>query len=171
VSEFRIAAAETADVPTVLTMIRGLAEFEHLSHLCVATEEDLFRALFSDKPTVEVILAWEDAEAAAFALFFHNFSTFLGRPGLYLEDLFVRPHFRGRGYGRALLVYLARLAIERGCGRFEWAVLDWNASAIGFYQGLGATILPDWRITRVTGQALTSLADQPLLQSGKAPLA
>ena len=171
VSEFRIAAAGTADVPTVLAMIRGLAEFERLSHLCVATEEDLFHALFSDKPTVEVILAWEGAEAAGFALFFHNFSTFLGRPGLYLEDLFVRPHFRGRGYGRALLVYLARLAIERGCGRFEWAVLDWNASAIGFYQGLGATILPDWRITRVTGPALTSLAEQPLLQNGKTPLA
>src|SRR5205823_14526593 len=113
-SEFRIAAAGPGDIPTVLAMIRGLAEFERLSHLCVATEEDLFRALFSERPTAEVILAWEGAEAAGFALFFHNFSTFLGRPGLYLEDLFVRPHFRGRGYGRALLVYLASLALARG---------------------------------------------------------
>ncbi len=166
-SEFRIAVAGIADVPTVLAMIRALADFEHLSHLCVATEEDLFRALFSEKPVVEVVLAWEGAEAAGFALFFYNFSTFLGRPGLYLEDLFVEPRFRGRGYGRALLVYLARLAVERNCGRFEWAVLDWNASAIGFYEALGGMVLPDWRITRVTGSALTSLAEQPLLQSGK----
>ena len=166
-SEFRIAAAGADDVPTVLGMIRGLAEFERLSHLCVATEEDLFRALFSERPSAEVILAWDGAEAAGFALFFHNFSTFLGRRGLYLEDLFVRPHFRGRGYGRALLVHLARLAVERGCGRFEWAVLDWNASAIGFYEELGGSVLPDWRITRFTGPALRSLAEQPLLPKGK----
>jgi GNAT superfamily N-acetyltransferase len=167
VNPFRIAAAGITDVPTVLAMIRGLAEFEHLSHLCVATEEDLAHALFSEKPTVEVILAWEGTEAAGFALFFHNFSTFLGRRGLYLEDLFVKPDFRGRGYGRALLVYLARLAVARRCGRFEWAVLDWNTSAIGFYEALGATVLPDWRITRVAGTALTSLAEQPLLQIGE----
>ena len=109
-----------------------------------------------------MVLAWEGDDAVGFALFFHNFSTFLGRPGLYLEDLFVRPANRGRGYGRALLIHLARLAVERGCGRFEWAVLDWNAPAIGFYQALGATVLPDWRITRVTGDALTALATKPL---------
>ncbi len=163
-SELRIEAARTADAPTVLAMIRGLAEFERLGHLCVATEQDLIAALFSEKPRAEVILAWEGAQAAGFALFFHNFSTFLGRPGLYLEDLFVWPQFRGRGYGRALLVYLARVAVERGCGRFEWAVLDWNAAAIGFYESLGAKVLPDWRITRVTGAALTSLAGQPPLK-------
>ena len=163
-SELRIAPAEAADVAIVLDMIRGLANFERVEHLCVATEEDLLAALFCERPRVEVVLAWEGAEAAGFALFFHNFSTFLGRPGLYLEDLFVWPQFRGRGYGRALLVHLARLAVERGCGRFEWAVLDWNAAAIGFYESLGAKVLPDWRITRVTGAALTCLARQPLLK-------
>ena len=124
---------------------------------------DIERALFGDQALVEVVLAWEGDAAAGFALFFHNFSTFLGRRGLYLEDLFVRPEYRRRGYGRALLVHLARLAVERGCGRFEWTVLDWNAPAIGFYQQLGAQILPEWRITRVTGAALASLAAQPLL--------
>lgn len=165
---FRIAAATPPDVPVILAMIRDLAEFEHLSHLCVATETDLASALFAQKPTVEVVLGWEGPQAAAFALFFHNFSTFLGRRGLYLEDLFVRPGFRRRGYGRALLVHLARLAVERGCGRFEWAVLEWNASAIQFYEALGAQVLPDWRITRVTGAMLASLAAQPLFET-KAP--
>jgi GNAT superfamily N-acetyltransferase len=167
-SEFRIAPASPADVPAILAMIRALAEFERLSHLCVATEDDLFRALFGPKPAAEVVLAWEDVQAAGFALFFHKFSTFLGRPGLYLEDLFVQAPFRRRGYGRAMLVHLAKLAVERGCGRFEWAVLDWNAQAIGFYQSLGATLLADWRITRLTGPALASLAAQPLLQPGNA---
>jgi GNAT superfamily N-acetyltransferase len=159
----RIAAATRAEVPTILDMIRGLAQFERLAHLCIATEEDLHRELFSASPAAEVILAWEDGEAAGFALFFHNFSTFLGRRGLYLEDLFVLPAFRRRGYGRALLIYLARLAVERGCGRFEWSVLDWNAEATAFYQALGAQVLPEWRLTRVTGAALESLAAQPLL--------
>jgi GNAT superfamily N-acetyltransferase len=163
VNEFRIAAARPPDVPAVLAMIRGLAEFERLAHLCVATESQLSDALFAQDSTVEVVVAWEGDEAAGFALFFPNFSTFLGRPGLYLEDLFVRPQFRGRGYGRALLIHLARLAVERGCGRFEWAVLDWNEPAIGFYRALGATVLPDWRITRVTGNALAALATEPLL--------
>ena len=166
-SDFRIAAARPADVPAVLAMIRGLAEFERLAHLCVATENQLSEALFGRGSTVEVILAWEGSEAAGFALFFPNFSTFLGRPGLYLEDLFVRPEFRGRGYGRALLIHLARLAVERGCGRFEWAVLDWNEQAIGFYRGLGATVLSDWRITRVTGDALAALAAEPPFPAGK----
>ena len=159
---FRIAAAQPGDVTAVLSMIRGLAEFERLSHLCVATETDLLRALFGPDPKVEVVIAWEGEETAGFALFFANFSTFLGRSGLYLEDLFIRPPFRGRGYGRALLIHLARLAVERGCGRFEWSVLDWNEQAIGFYRSLGATVLPDWRITRVTGDALTALATETL---------
>jgi GNAT superfamily N-acetyltransferase len=157
-SELRIAAALPADVPCILDMIRGLAEYERLSHICVATAADIHAALFGERPTAEVVLAWEGSAVAGFALFFHNFSTFLGRPGLYLEDLYVQPEFRRRGYGRALLLYLARLAVERRCGRFEWSVLDWNAPAIGFYQALGASVLPDWRITRVTGPALERMA-------------
>ena len=164
-SEFRIAAALPADVPRILDMIRGLAEYERLSAICVATDADIYEALFGEKPFVEVVLAWEDSAAVGFALFFHNFSTFLGRPGLYLEDLYVRPEFRRRGYGRALLLHLARLAVERRCGRFEWTVLDWNAPAIGFYQSLGASILPDWRITRVTDAALERLARMSLVAS------
>ena len=162
-SGLTITPATRADVPAILEMIHGLAKFERLEHLCVATNEDIERALFGDHVVVEVILAWEGDKPAGFALFFHNFSTFLGRRGLYLEDLFVRPAFRRRGYGHALLVHLARLAVERGCGRFEWTVLDWNEQAIGFYQQLGAQILPEWRITRVTGAALAALAAQPLL--------
>jgi GNAT superfamily N-acetyltransferase len=162
-SQLRLAPATRADVAAILEMIHGLAQFERLSHLCTASEDDIEHALFGGQPPVEVVLAWEGDEVAGFALFFHNFSTFLGLRGLYLEDLFVRPAFRRRGYGRALLVHLARLAVERGCGRFEWTVLDWNAPAIGFYQQLGAQVLPEWRITRVTGVALASLAAQPLL--------
>src|SRR5664279_4044610 len=162
----RIATATRAEASTVLDLIRGLAQFERLSYACVATEDDLVRELFSGRPAAEVILAREDGEVVGFALFFHNFSTFLGRKGLYLEDLFILPAFRRRGYGRALLVYLARLAVERECGRFEWSVLDWNAEAIGFYRALGATVLPDWRITRVTGGALAALAAQPMLRDG-----
>jgi GNAT superfamily N-acetyltransferase len=163
--DLRLAPAMRADVPAILEMIQGLAQFEGLAHLCVATEADLERALFGDSASVEVVLAWEGDKTAGFALFFQNFSTFLGRHGLYLEDLFVRPEFRRRGYGHALLVYLARLAIERGCGRFEWTVLDWNKPAIEFYQRLGAQVLPEWRITRVTGTALEALAAQPLQQA------
>ncbi|MEO8567315.1 MAG: GNAT family N-acetyltransferase [Betaproteobacteria bacterium] len=169
-NDFRIAAAQPADVPAVLAMIRGLAEFERLGHLCVATESQLSQALFGRGSTVEVIVAWEGTEPAGFALFFPNFSTFLGRPGLYLEDLFVRPEYRGRGYGRALLIHLARLAVERGCGRFEWAVLDWNQQAIGFYRALGATVLSDWRITRVTGDALAALAAEAPFPPGERTL-
>ena len=156
--QFEIVAASPADVGEILAMIRELAEFEKLSHLCVSTEADVFRALFGTPARAEVIIGRTGGEAACFALFFHNFSTFLGRPGLYLEDLFVRPAHRRKGYGRAMLAHLAQLAERRGCGRFEWSVLDWNASAIRFYESLGATVLPDWRITRVTGAALTELA-------------
>jgi len=155
---FRIDAANEGDVGTILAMIRELAEFEKLSHLCVSSEADIARALFAPPVRAEVAIGREQGLPVCFALFFHNFSTFLGRPGLYLEDLFVRPAHRRKGYGRAMLVHLAALAEARGCGRFEWSVLDWNESAIGFYQSLGAMVLPDWRITRVTGEALTRLA-------------
>ena len=161
-SAFRILPATPRDVPDVLAMIEALAEYERLRHLCVATEAGLHDALFGARAAAEVLVGWEGSAPIAFALFFHNFSTFLGRKGLYLEDLFVRPPYRGRGYGRALLVHLARIAVARDCGRFEWAVLDWNAAAIGFYESLGATLLPDWRITRVTGPALARLAERPL---------
>jgi GNAT superfamily N-acetyltransferase len=160
---FRIASAERRDVASVLAMIEALADYERLRHLCIATEARLSDALFGPNPAAEVVLGWEGERPVAFALFFHNFSTFLARKGLYLEDLFVQPEFRRRGYGRALLTHLARLAVERGCGRFEWAVLDWNASALSFYESLGATVLPDWRITRVTGPALEKLAAGPVV--------
>ena len=160
---FRIAPAERRDVASVLAMIEALADYERLRHLCVATDVRLSDALFGANPAAEVVLGWEGERPVAFALFFHNFSTFLARKGLYLEDLFVQPEFRRRGYGRALLTHLARLAVERGCGRFEWAVLDWNASALSFYESLGATVLPDWRITRVTGPALEKLAAGPVV--------
>ena len=162
--QFEIRPARRNDTGAVHAMIRALAEFEKLSHLCVATEADLDAALFGPKPAAEVLIARETQKpdsAAGFALFFHTFSTFLGRRTLWLEDLFVRAEYRGTGLGRALLVELARLAHERGCGRFEWAVLDWNATAIRFYEGLGAAVLPDWRIARVTGDALAQLARQP----------
>ena len=155
---FDIRAAARADVPAVHAMIRALAEYEKLAHLVVATESDLDAALFGSRPTAEVLVAKRSGEAVAFALFFHNFSTFLGRPGLWLEDLFVQPQHRRLGCAQALLRALAVIARERGCGRFEWAVLDWNAPAIAFYESLGATILPDWRIVRVVGPALETLA-------------
>ena len=157
-SPFEIRRARREDLGVVLAMIRALAEYERLAHLCIAVETDLEAALFSPHPAAEVLIAQNGDEAAGFALFFHNFSTFLGRRGIWLEDLFVRPAHRGQGCARALLRALAAIAVERDCGRFEWAVLDWNMKAIGFYQSLGATVLPDWRIVRVTGSALTGLA-------------
>ena len=153
-----IIPATVVDIPVILRMIRALAEYERLAHLCTATEADLARHLFCAPRRAEVLLGRENGEPVCFALFFHNFSTFLARPGLYLEDLFVRPEARRRGYGRAMLVQLAQIAVERGCGRFEWSVLDWNAPAIAFYESLGATVMPEWRITRVTGPALSALA-------------
>src|SRR5208282_645545 len=158
---FHIAPATPGDVPAVLSMIRALADFEQLAHLCVATEESLHAALFGPSPLIEVLVGWEARAAVGFALFFHNFSTFLGRKGLYLEDLFVQPAYRGRGYGQALLIRLAQIAVARDCGRFDWAVLDWNEAASGFYRSLGATVLPDWRITRLAGDALARLAARP----------
>lgn len=149
-----IRAAQPQDLPQLVRLIQELAEFEHLSHLCEVTPEKLQPHLFGPKPVAECLLGEIDGEAVAFALFFTNFSTFLGKPGLYLEDLYVRPAHRRSGLGKALLVQLAELACERDCGRFEWAVLNWNEDAIRFYQKLGADVLPDWRICRLTGDAL-----------------
>ena len=153
----QIAPVRRDDLPVLLSFVRELAEYEKLEHLAVATEHDFAKALFGDRPTVEAVIATMDGEPAGCAIFFANFSTFLGKPGLYLEDLFVRPSARGAGVGRELLRYLARLAVDRGWGRFEWAVLDWNQPAIGFYKKLGATPLDDWTIFRVTGDALRKL--------------
>ena len=156
--DVRIAQGRAEDVPTILSLIRGLAEYERLAEHVVASEDDLTRWLFGERPAAEVVIAWAGSEPVGFALFFHNFSTFLGRPGLYLEDLFVKPEWRGQGVGRRLLSHLAAVAIERGCGRFEWAVLDWNEPAIAFYRRMGAAVLDDWRVCRVTGEALATLA-------------
>jgi GNAT superfamily N-acetyltransferase len=155
---FAIRAAAPGDLAAIHSMIAALAEYEKLSHLCVATEADLADALFGPRRVAEVLIACKDGETAAFALFFHNFSTFLGRPGLWLEDLFVKPAYRRQGCAQTLLRALAALARDRGCARFEWAVLDWNAPAIAFYESLGAAILPDWRIARVVGPSLDMLA-------------
>lgn len=154
-TEFRIRPAIESDVPLVLQFIRGLAEYEKLTHEVVVDEARLRAALFGPKPCAEVLLGFAGEEAAAFAVFFQNFSTFLGRPGIYLEDLFVRPEFRRRGFARAMLEHLAREANRRGCGRFEWSVLDWNAPAIAFYEKFGATVMSEWRICRLTGEALS----------------
>jgi GNAT superfamily N-acetyltransferase len=153
---FTLRPAAPADLPAIVGLIRELADFEHLSHLVVVTPESLQPHLFGDKPAAEAVVAEVQGEVVAFALFFTNFSTFLGRPGLYLEDLYVQPAHRGAGLGKALLQHLGALAVERGCGRFEWSVLDWNENAIRFYEKMGATVMPDWRICRVTGEALAS---------------
>jgi GNAT superfamily N-acetyltransferase len=142
----------------ILQMIRDLAEYERMSDQVVATETGLREVLFGARPQAEVLIAYAGDRPAGFALFFHNFSTFVGRRGLYLEDLFVRPEFRGLGIGRRLLTELARTAVERNCGRFEWSVLDWNEPAIGFYRKLGAEMMKEWRIFRLTGDALKQLA-------------
>jgi len=153
-----IESATRADVPEILSFIRALAEYEHLSADVVATEDGLRESLFGPHPCGEVVFARDGGVRVGFALFFHTYSTFLGRKGLYLEDLFVKPEHRGRGYGKALLQHLANVAIERGCGRFEWAVLHWNAPAIGFYEKLGARAMNEWTVYRVTGAALQALA-------------
>jgi GNAT superfamily N-acetyltransferase len=151
---FTLRAAEPRDIDAIVGLIRELAEFEKLTHLLRVTPDSLAPHLFGDRPAVEAMVAELRGEVVAFALFFTNFSTFLGKPGLYLEDLYVQPAHRQLGIGRALLQRLGRLAIERDYGRFEWSVLDWNENAIRFYEKMGATLLPDWRICRVTGQAL-----------------
>ena len=154
----RLVPATEQDVPVILDLIRGLAEYERLSHVCEVTEERLRRTLFGDRPAAEVWLAFEDQECAGFALFFTNYSTFLGKPGLYLEDVFVKPHLRRKGLGLALLKKLAAIARERDYGRMEWSVLDWNEPAINFYKKLGAVPLDDWTLFRLTGEALANFA-------------
>jgi GNAT superfamily N-acetyltransferase len=154
----RLRFATEDDVAVVLELIRGLAEYEKLAHEVVADESTLRATLFGERRVAEVVIADHDGAPAGFALFFHNYSTFLGRPGIYLEDLFVRPELRGRGLGETLLAFLAKLAVERGCGRFEWSVLDWNEPAIRFYERLGARAMDEWTVYRVTGAALTDLA-------------
>jgi GNAT superfamily N-acetyltransferase len=144
-----IRPARETDVPTILSLVRGLAEYERLADQAVATEDDLRRTLFGPKPSAEVVLAEDERGVAGFALFFHNYSTFRGKPGLYLEDLFVVPERRGEGIGKALLQHLKDIAVERGCGRMEWSVLSWNEPAVGFYRKLGAVVMDDWRICRI----------------------
>jgi GNAT superfamily N-acetyltransferase len=158
VANLRIEKANEEHLPLILSFIRELAEYERLSDEVVASEESLREALFGERPAAEVVISYYGDEAVGFALFFHNFSTFLSRRGLYLEDLYVRPEARGKGIGRAMLVHLARLARERNCGRFEWAVLDWNEPAINFYKSLGAVAMDEWTTFRLTGKALDHLA-------------
>lgn len=157
-TNFKIRPAQPSDVAHIHSMIVELAVFEKLEHMVVATEALLHEGLFGARPACEAIIGEADGEVVTFALFFHNFSTFLTKKGLYLEDLYVRQAHRGKGYGSAMLKKLAEIAVERHCGRFEWSVLDWNEPAINLYKAMGAEILPDWRICRVTGDALTTLA-------------
>lgn len=153
----QLRAASIDDVPLILQFIRELAEYERLLDDVVATEEMLRETLFGKHPAAEVIICQEGETPAGFALFFHNFSTFKGRPGIYLEDLYVRPAFRGKGYGKQLLAALAKLAVERNCARLEWAVLDWNTPSIEFYKSLGAVPMDDWTVFRLTGEKLSAL--------------
>ena len=157
-SDFEIRSAHLHDVPIILELIRDLATYERAPNEVTATEEQLVHVLFGERPAAEVLLAFEKDAPVGFAIFFHNFSTWLGRPGLYLEDLFVKPEKRGKGYGRALLVDLARIARDRGCGRMEWAVLDWNEPAIKFYRALGAKPMDEWTVFRLTRDGIARLA-------------
>lgn len=150
--------AQPDDAPTLFNLIKALAEYEKLSHHVTGNAEALREHLFGDRPCVEAIVADYNHKSVGFALFFTNYSTFLTKPGIFLEDLFVLPDYRRLGIGKALLIRLAQLALERDCGRLEWSVLDWNEPAIGFYQRMGATVLPDWRVCRVTGEAIEQLA-------------
>lgn len=153
-----IRPAEAKDIPLILQLIRELAEYEKAPEQAVATDADIRRDGFSSDPKFRVIIAEWDGETAGFALFFYNYSTWLGRPGLYLEDLFVRPEFRGKGIGKALLTHLAKTAVEEGCGRFEWQVLNWNTPALEFYRSLGAHVLEEWSTMRISGEPLRKLA-------------
>jgi GNAT superfamily N-acetyltransferase len=156
-NELVIRAAKPGDVPQLLQFIRELAEYERLAHTVETTEELLAKGLFGERPAAEALVAEIDGEAVGWALFFTNFSTFKGLPGLYIEDIYVRPQFRGRGAGKALLKRVAELAVERGCGRVEWAVLDWNTPSIEFYKSLGAMPLQEWTMYRLTGESLQRL--------------
>ena len=153
-----VVPATASDVPAIYELVRALADYERLAHEVVATEDDLRNGLFGPRSFAEVLLAKNEDTTVGFALFFHNYSTFLTRPGIYLEDLFVLPEERGRGYGKALLTALGRLAVERGCGRLEWSVLNWNEPSIQFYKSLGAVGMNEWTVNRVTGDALQQLA-------------
>jgi GNAT superfamily N-acetyltransferase len=157
-SDFRIEPATAHDVPLILKFIKGLAEYERLTHEVVATEESLRNTLFGPHRFAEVVIGYSGTEPAGFALFFHNYSTFLGRPGIYIEDIFVLPEWRRKGLGRRLLVYIARLAVERNCGRVEWSVLDWNEPALRFYRSIGAQAMDEWTVYRLAGDALKKLA-------------
>jgi GNAT superfamily N-acetyltransferase len=157
---FTIRHAVETDVPLILSFIKELADYEKLSHEVLATEEDFRQNLFGEKKFAEVVIGEYNSEPVGYALYFYNFSTFLGKPGLYLEDLYVKQEVRGKGFGKALLAYLARLAVDQKCGRFEWAVLDWNEPSINFYESLGACLMKEWIITRVDGDNLLKLASQ-----------
>ncbi|MEO8281498.1 MAG: GNAT family N-acetyltransferase [Ideonella sp.] len=157
-ASFALRPANPADCGAIVGMIRELAEFELLSHLVKVTPDGLRQHLFGERPVAEAVVVEMDGKIVAFALFFTNFSTFLGKPGLYLEDLYVQPSQRQRGIGKALLEHLGALAVERGCGRFEWSVLDWNANAVALYRKMGADVMPDWRICRIAGEALQAYA-------------
>jgi GNAT superfamily N-acetyltransferase len=157
-SELTLRPAEPADVPAIFELIQALAAYEKLSHAVTGNVEALAEHLFGSRPYIEAVLAESSGQTVGFALFFFNYSTFLTQPGIYLEDLFVLPEYRSRGVGKALLTYLAKVALDRNCGRLEWSVLDWNEPAIAFYRRMGASVLDDWRICRVTGQSLTQLA-------------
>src|SRR4051794_40093539 len=159
--DFRIESATERDVAVILGLIKGLAEYEKLSHEVVATEARLRESLFGARRVAEVLIGYAKKEPVGFAVFFHNYSTFLGRPGIYLEDLFVLPQWRRRGLGTQMLRRIAQLAVERGCGRMEWSVLDWNDPAIDFYKKLGARAMKEWTVCRLTGDALTHLAATP----------
>lgn len=164
-SDFRIEQASEEHLPLILSFIRELADYERLSHAVVATEESLRETLFGERPAAEVVIGYYKDAPVGCAIFFHNFSTFLGRRGLYLEDLYVKPEMRGRGIGRAMLAHLAQLSRERRCGRLEWAVLDWNEPAIKFYKSLGAEAMDEWTTFRLTGEALDRLAGESSSQT------
>src|SRR5262245_19115077 len=164
-SDFKIRPARVDDVPIILQLIRDLATYERAPDEVVATEEELIEVLFGERPVAEVLLAFEGESPVGFAVYFYNFSTWLARPGLYLEDLFVKPEKRGKGYGRALLVELAKIARDRGCGRMEWAVLDWNEPAIKFYRALGATPMHEWTVFRLTREEIAKLASEQLAET------
>jgi GNAT superfamily N-acetyltransferase len=158
-TDLTIRPAQVTDIPIILQLIRDLATYERAPNEVSASEEQLRKVLFGDKPAAEVLLAFAGGAPVGFAVFFHNFSTWLGRPGLYLEDLFVKPEERGKGYGRALLVHLGKIARDRGCGRMEWAVLNWNEPAIRFYRALGAEPMDEWTVYRLTGNQINALAE------------
>jgi GNAT superfamily N-acetyltransferase len=155
-SQFTLRSASPADIPALFKLIQALAEYENLTHLLTGSADQLNDHLFGPRPYVEAILALSDDQAAGYAVFLHTYSTFLTRPSLYLEDIFVLPAYRQQGIGKALIRHIAQIAVERNCGRLEWSVLDWNTPAIAFYENIGASVLPDWRICRLTGEALQS---------------